>query len=195
MARKFARSCPKGGTCLVDVIISEYAVANCDFSRKDILTDLPSLKLTSRQASYRLSHLVKTGALIKTGKGSAARYNISDRPDGIYFQMNLNPEPYETIKSGKKTVEMRLNDNKRKALRQGDFIVFTNTETGEKLTVEILDKRAYPDFYELYKHYDKVPIGYGEDDVADPSDMLMYYPKEKIKKYGALAIHIKAVDR
>ena len=195
MARKFSRSCPKGGVCLVDVIISEYAVANFDFSRKDILNDLPSLKLTSRQASYRLSHLVKNGTLIKTGQGSAARYNISHRPYGIYLHMNLNPEPYAAIKAGTKTVEMRLNDNKRKALKEGDFIVFTNTESGEKLTAEILDKRVYADFYELYKYYDKVSIGYSENERADPADMLNYYPKERIRKYGALAIHIKIADK
>lgn len=195
MARKFVRSCPKGGTCLVDVIISEYAIGNCDFTRRDILSDLPSLRLTPRQASYRLAHLVKNGTLFKTGKGSGAKYNVSHRPDGIYFPMNLNPEPFEAIKSGRKTVEMRLNDNRRKALCKGDFIVFTNTETKEELTVRILGKHVYSDFHELYRNHEKTTIGYGENDVADPLDMLKYYPEEKIKKYGALAIEIEVCEK
>ena len=191
MARKFNRSCPKGGTCLVDVIISEYAIANCDFTRKDLLRDLPSLKLTPRQVSYRLAYMVKNGTLIKEGQGNGATYNISQRPDGMYFYMNLNPAPFEAIKSGKKTVEMRLNDNKRRALRAGDLIVFTNTETKEEMIVEILDKIVYTDFHELYKHHNKISIGYSENETADPDDMLEYYDKKRIKKYGALAIVIR----
>jgi len=175
----------------VDVIISEFAVANCDFTRGDILNNLPSLKLTPRQASYRLAYMVKNGTLIKTGQGRAAKYNISHRPDGMYFCMNLNPGPFESIKSGRKTVEMRLNDNKRKPLRKGDYIVFKNTETKEEIVVEIIDKIVYADFYELYRYHDKISIGYAENEDAHPDDMLEYYDKKKIKKYGALAILIR----
>ena len=41
--------------------------------------------------------------------------------------MNLNPEPFEMIRSGEKTIELRLNDEKRKAIGVGDTKVFSNT--------------------------------------------------------------------
>ena len=38
--------------------------------------------------------------------------------------MRLNKEPFEMIKSGMKTIELRLYDEKRKLLRIGDEIEF-----------------------------------------------------------------------
>ena len=191
MARKFVRSCPKGGRCYVDVIIGEYAVTAGEFTRNDILTERPWLKLTPRQASYRLGALVKEGTLTLRGKGRSARYVITDRPHGFTYPMNLNPRPFEAIKSGRKTVEMRLNDERRRYLDKGDFILFTNTETGEELFVKVNGRIEYPSFRELYEHHDKLSIGYNENEVADPDDMLEYYTQEQIDKHCALALLIE----
>lgn len=36
------------------------------------------------------------------------------------YEMKLNNEPFNSIKSGMKTIEMRLNDEKRQKLNVGD---------------------------------------------------------------------------
>lgn len=113
--------------------------------------------------------------------------------DITIHQMKLNPAPYEAISSGRKTVEMRLFDERRKGIRKGDNILFTNTESGEELLVTVEDVIVYPSFYELYQDHDKISIGYTEDECADPADMLEYYTEENIRKYGALAIRIKLI--
>lgn len=105
--------------------------------------------------------------------------------------MNLNPKPFKWIASGKKDVEMRLNDERRKDLKAGDLIEFTNTGSGEKLLVEVVACHPFKDFYQLYKAYPKTRIGYSKFSKADPGDMLQYYPQEKIDRYGALAIEIR----
>ena len=51
----------------------------------------------------------------------------------------------------------------------------------------------YSNFEELYKNWDKVILGYDEDDIADPKDMEEYYSKEEQEKYGVLAIKIEKV--
>lgn len=38
--------------------------------------------------------------------------------------MQLNPAPFEKIKSGAKTIELRLNDEKRRRIKTGDKIEF-----------------------------------------------------------------------
>ena len=43
--------------------------------------------------------------------------------------MNLVPWAFEEVKSGRKDIEVRLNDEKRQKMNVGDIIVFTNTET------------------------------------------------------------------
>ncbi len=55
---------------------------------------------------------------------------------------------------------MRLNDEKRKLLRIGDFIEFENILTHEKITCEIINLYYYKNFEELYKHHDKIATGY-----------------------------------
>ena len=191
MARKFVRSCPKRGRCYVDVIIGEYAVTEGEFTRADLLRDRAWLKLTPRQASYRLKALVKEGTLTLHGIGRAARYIITDRPHGLTYRMNLNPRPFESVKSGRKTVEMRLNDERRRYIDDGDYILFVHTETGEELFVRVRGRVEYPSFYELYANHGKTAIGYSDDEVAHPDDMLEYYTKEQIATHGALAILIE----
>ena len=106
-------------------------------------------------------------------------------------QMNLYPEPFDLIKAGSKTVEMRLFDEKRRKLSVGGLIVFTNTKTKEELVVEIIDLKQFDSFESLYLNYKKTDIGYKDDEVANPDDMLSYYSIEDIRKYGVVAIEIK----
>ena len=113
--------------------------------------------------------------------------------DQTVYDMNLNPGPFESIKSGSKTVEMRLNDERRVGIEKGELIRFTNVETGEILLVRVLDKSVYPSFKELYSCYSKTSIGYKENEDADPSDMLTYYTEENIAKHGALALEIELI--
>ena len=58
--------------------------------------------------------------------------------------MKLNNEQFEKIKNETKTVELRLNDEKRQLLRVKDLIEFTNRNTNEKILVEIERLYYYP---------------------------------------------------
>ena len=43
------------------------------------------------------------------------------------YQINLQPGPFQAIKNKEKTIEMRLNDERRKPIQIGDYILFINT--------------------------------------------------------------------
>ncbi len=107
------------------------------------------------------------------------------------FEMNLHHEPFAAIKSGQKDIEMRLYDDRRKPIKIGDTIVFTNNQTKETLEVEVINLYQYDSFDELYKHFDKTRLGYGPDENADPKDMEKYYSPELIRQFGVLGIQIK----
>lgn len=110
-------------------------------------------------------------------------------------EMKLNNEPFECIKNGTKTIELRLNDEKRKLLTVGDYIEFTNRVTNEKLLVEVINLFKYNSFEELYKHFNKIEIGYSINEEANPKDMENYYSKEEQEKYGVLGIKIKKLTK
>lgn len=105
--------------------------------------------------------------------------------------MRLHNGPFEKIKSGTKTIEMRLNDEKRQLIKVGDFIKFINRVTEEELTTLVKGLYYYESFDELYKHFDKVSIGYDLEDDADPNDMSQYYSNEDIENYGVVGIEIE----
>jgi ASC-1-like (ASCH) protein len=109
--------------------------------------------------------------------------------------MKLNNEPFECIKNGTKTIELRLNDEKRKLLTVGDYIEFTNRVTNEKLLVKVIDLFKYNSFEELYKHFNKIEMGYSINEEANPKDMENYYSKEEQEKYGVLGIKIKKLTK
>ena len=108
-----------------------------------------------------------------------------------YFRMNLNSNVFNLIVNQCKKVEMRLNDEKRQNLTVGDIIVFTNKDSKEEIIVEVTELRHFKSFDELYSSYEKTILGYKKDEIANPNDMLVYYTKAQIEKYGVLAIEIK----
>lgn len=108
-------------------------------------------------------------------------------------KMNLNDNPFKCIKNGTKTIELRLNDEKRQQLKEHDVIEFTNRTTLEKIMVEIEKLYKYSNFKELYQHFDKTEMGYDKETPADPKDMEQYYSKEEQEKYGVVGIKIKII--
>lgn len=108
-------------------------------------------------------------------------------------EMKLNNGPFDSIKRGTKTIEMRLNDEKRQKLKVGDLIEFTNRETNEKIIVRIKNLFKYDNFEELYKHFDKRELGYDDNDTMDYKDMEEYYSKEEQNKYGVVGIEIRKI--
>ena len=109
----------------------------------------------------------------------------------MQHSMNLHDAPFCKIKEGLKTVEMRLFDQRRKSIKVGDTILFTNNSTGEQMVVSVTSVEVFETFQQLYNCYDKVAIGYMPSEVANPDDMLLYYTKEQIALHGVVAIGIK----
>ncbi|MBQ8659733.1 MAG: hypothetical protein IJ475_02730 [Bacilli bacterium] len=49
----------------------------------------------------------------------------------MVHEMRLHNEPFLLVKGGTKTIEMRLNDEKRRLIKEGDYIDFKSRTTGE----------------------------------------------------------------
>ena len=109
-------------------------------------------------------------------------------------QMRLHPEPFNKIKDGAKTIEMRLYDEKRQLLQLGDIIEFENRETGEKLRAQIVNFHRFASFAELYQKLDHHLLGYADEEAVDPTDMSKYYSAKDEQKYGVVGIEIKVVN-
>ncbi len=106
--------------------------------------------------------------------------------------MKLHSSPFEMIKCGEKTIELRLFDEKCQQVKAGDKIVFTNTTTGETLNTTVEKLHRFDSFEELYKSLPLLKCGYTNENInkAKPSDMEQYYSLEQQKKYGVVGIEL-----
>ena len=110
--------------------------------------------------------------------------------------MKLQPSPFEKIKSGVKTIELRLYDEKRRKIKEGDVIIFTNTAGGEKIRATVRKLHRFDSFAQLYQTLPLLQCGYTAEDVdkAQPSDMEAYYSAEEQQKYGVIGIEILTIE-
>ena len=113
------------------------------------------------------------------------------------FTMKLHVSPFEMIASGEKTIELRLNDEKRRQISVGDTIRFSDiNDPSRTLLTEVKELFVFDSFDELYKSLPLTKCGYTADSVrtASPEDMREYYTPEQEKKYGVLGIRIEVID-
>ncbi len=108
--------------------------------------------------------------------------------------MRLNPSPYKMIEEGKKTVELRLYDQKRRRIRVGDLIRFENTEDEtEVLRCEVTELCRFSSFAELYNKLELTECGYTRETLssARPEDMNQYYSPEDQARFGVVGIRLQ----
>lgn len=106
----------------------------------------------------------------------------------MLHRMKLQPSPFERIKEGKKPVEFRLFDEKRRQIKIGDQIEFSKLpDLQEKVVVDVLDLYKDKTFNSLFNRLlsDKKEIE------RKTESMLRFYSHEDEAKYGVLGIKIK----
>lgn len=111
--------------------------------------------------------------------------------------MKLKNDPFQKIKTGKKTVELRLYDNKRRQLDIGDDIIFTNlSNADERLAVRVKALYRYASFEELFSEISPEKCGNRKGETAEEAaaGMLKYYSEEQIRNYSVLGIKIELVS-
>lgn len=107
-------------------------------------------------------------------------------------KMKLLETPFNKILYGRKDIEFRLYDNKRKKIKIGDTIEFSKLpDLIEKLDVEVVDLYQYSTFKELLTF-----LGYsGENLDKKIQGLYSIYSPEQEKTYGVLGIKITKVTK
>ena len=108
--------------------------------------------------------------------------------------MRLQLLPFEQIKSGSKSIEARVNDDKRQLLRVGDEIVFSLLDdSSQKINTQIINLQKFPNFKELFAAFS--PDQYGSVNKDEYVGMYKYYSKDEEVKYGVIAIITEKIVR
>nr|WP_255365451.1 ASCH domain-containing protein [Brevibacillus sp. SKDU10] len=107
--------------------------------------------------------------------------------------VSLLGEYFKAMKQGKKTVEVRLNDEKRRKIKVGDTIAFMKVpEKDETINVQVTELRQYDTFQAMYED---IPFQAFDCEGWTMQEMLegtyeIYSPQQE-EQWGALAITIK----
>ena len=113
----------------------------------------------------------------------------------MLHRMKLNAVPFEMIGSGKKTIELRLNDEKRRKVQPGDFIEFSCIgEPSRKMQARVTALHHFGSFRELFAALPKEKCGFSEDEAVPDDYMDSFYPPEKQAEYGALGIELRKTE-
>lgn len=110
--------------------------------------------------------------------------------------MKLYSEPFELVKGGKKNIEVRLNDEKRREIEIGDKIIFTHYDNPNKqIKVKVVGLSKFNSFRELYSSFPKSKLGHKEEITLEEQihNVREIYSEEKEKKYGVVGIHIQLI--
>lgn len=109
------------------------------------------------------------------------------------MEMRLAAEPFEKIKSGEKTVEIRLCDEKRRAINIGDDIIFYKGDgRAERVLTSVVGLHRFDSFAELFSSELFAETGCGGKTLQEAvNSMYAFYTKEQERKYGVLGIEIK----
>ena len=109
-------------------------------------------------------------------------------------KMKLRSQLFNMIRSGQKTYELRLYDEKRHMVQVNDEIEFSCLDGNEApIVVQVIALHLFNNFGELYAALPLLKCGYTKEtiDTAGPEDMNQYYSVEEQARYGVVGIEIK----
>ena len=95
----------------------------------------------------------------------------------MLHEMRLKPDPFEGIEAGKKKIEFRLWDEKRRLIKPGQNIL-----------TYVVDIHKADSFVQLKEVLVKKNLI--EENDFEPSTMLKYYSSEEEKEYGVVGVEI-----
>ena len=111
------------------------------------------------------------------------------------MKIHLHPEIFNQVASGVKTVEARVNEEKRQRLRIGDIVtILKRPDEIETLQVKVTNLHTFSNFTELVNHYTIKQLDSPNCTKEQYLALLsQFYSDKEIAKYGTVAIEFELV--
>lgn len=108
-------------------------------------------------------------------------------------KLNVKEKYYNLLKSGKKTIELRLFDDKRKKIKVGDYIEFSNcSDANDNFSAQVVNLHRADSFIELCQKIDCQKAGFSNNNELINA-LEEFYSQEKQKEFGVVGIEIKLI--
>ena len=173
---------------------NKYDTAYLLSSDTDLVPAVEEVQLFDKRVIY-----VRTSEKQSFGLTKVSDHTILLRVEDIapftpvLHHIRLKQSPFEKIKEGTKTIEVRLFDEKRKELRIRDEIEFSlMSNPNDKIRVRIKNLVQHESFSNLYETFPPELFGVGNKENFTKS-MYSIYTKENENKYGGLGICLEYI--
>lgn len=109
-------------------------------------------------------------------------------------KLNVQEKYYNLLKSGQKTIELRLYDDKRKAIKVGDTIEFTNnSDSSDNFVAKVINLHQAKDFASLCEKIDCRQAGMSTNEELIKV-LEEFYSLERQKELGVIGIEVKKIS-
>ena len=109
------------------------------------------------------------------------------------FSMSLRPEYYEMVRSGEKDIELRLYDEKRRRMRNGDMLLIYNAQNrNDYIQAKIVRLHIAKSFADLATKISMPRTGFASLN-ALMSAIEKFYDTEMESKYGIVGIELEVL--
>ena len=108
--------------------------------------------------------------------------------------MKVQTKYYRLLKSGEKTIELRLFDEKRQQISVGDEITFSDlSDSGDSFKATVLNLYRAKSFRQLCGIIKPQQAGFSSTEELIPI-MEEFYSPQKQKEYGVVGIEIRKIE-
>lgn len=105
--------------------------------------------------------------------------------------MKVQTKYYNLLKTGQKTIELRLYDEKRQLIQIGDTILFSDLSNPEdSFSAIVLNLHRAPNFDELCDKIKPSQAGFSSKEELTKT-MINFYSPENQQKFGVIGIEVK----
>jgi ASC-1-like (ASCH) protein/8-oxo-dGTP pyrophosphatase MutT (NUDIX family) len=109
------------------------------------------------------------------------------------FSMSLRPEYYEMVRSGEKDIELRLYDEKRRRMRNGDMLLIYNAQNrNDYIRAKIIRMHIAKSFADLATKISMPRTGFASLG-ALMTVISKFYDPETESKYGIVGIELEVI--
>ena len=112
----------------------------------------------------------------------------------MQHSLQLEPQAFAMLRSGRKTIDLRLYDETLQQLQTGDTIEYScRGEKEDPIAVRVMALHFFDSFADLYASLPLLKCGYTKENLADasPTDMEREYSREAQQQYGVVGIEVK----
>lgn len=109
------------------------------------------------------------------------------------MKVHLHPDVFDIVKVGKKDIEVRVNDEKRRQLKVGDTLVFLKRPLDDcEIRAKVIGLDYYKKFSELVEYYDMERLylkGYSKEEYL--KEIGRFYTDSEQEEFGVVAIRFE----